>query len=160
MSAPDFIRPTKISKVSSSFDDHKERTPPSGNPGTDYPCPVGMNAVAVADGKVVAIKTNTSGGAGRFVVLDHGRGWSTEYFHLSRVLVRVGQKVKQGKHIAETGASGFGREYGYAPHLHLILRFRGRMLSNVGNRDFERALRLQKKADKVEASKPVEGLGS
>lgn len=157
MNAPDFIRPTKMVKVSASFEAHKDRRPPSTNPGTDYPVGVGTNAVAVADGKVIAIKTNTSGGAGRFVVLDHGRGWLTEYFHLSRVLVRVGQKVKRGQHIAETGASGFGKEHGYGAHLHLTLRYKGRMLTGLGNRDFEAVLRAQKKAEKPEK---LEGLGS
>jgi murein DD-endopeptidase len=150
MTKPHFIRPIKSSTVSASFEAHKDRKPPSANPGTDYPCAVGTNAVAVADGVIVAVKNNTSGGAGRLVVVDHGRGWLTEYFHLSRILVRAGQKVKRGQHIAETGASGFGKENGYGAHLHFILRYKGRMLTNLGNRDFEAALRDQKKAEKAE----------
>lgn len=156
MTRPEFIRPTKTSKVSASFEAHKDRKPPSTNPGTDYPCAIGTNAVAVANGRVVVIKHSTSGGAGRLIVVDHGDGWLTEYFHLSRILVRAGQKVKRGQHIAETGASGFGRENGYGPHLHLTLRYKGRMLTGQGNRDFEAVLRDQKKDEKIEK---VEDLG-
>ena len=147
---PDFIRPTKVNKISAGFEAHKNRTPPSVNPGTDYPAIIGTNVVAAADGVVVAVKTSTSGATGRYVVVDHGKGWLTEYLHLSRVLVKPGQRVKQGKHIAESGASGFGREFGYPPHLHVSVRHNGRMLSPIGNKDFEALLKSQKKADKPE----------
>lgn len=147
---PEFIRPTRVNKVSAGFEAHKDRTPPSVNPGTDYPCATGTNVNAVANGVVIAVKRNTSGGTGRYVVVDHGHGWLSEYLHLSRVLVNAGQRVKQGQHIAESGGSGFGREHGYPDHLHISVRHNGKMLSPFGNRDFEALLKGQKKTEKTE----------
>lgn len=157
MVAPEFIRPMKLTKISDSFEEHKDRKPTSANPGTDYPAPVGTNVVAVASGRVVMVKPNTSGAAGRVAMVDHGHGWFSEYLHLSRVLVRPGDRVKQGQHIAESGASGFGRENFYGAHLHLTVRHGGRFLGATGNRDFEVLLKAQKPKP---APKKVEDLGS
>jgi murein DD-endopeptidase MepM/ murein hydrolase activator NlpD len=54
------------------------------------------------------------GSYGRLVVVDHGDGYSTRYAHLSRTLVRRGDRVKQGVRIGLAGATG----YTTGPHLH------------------------------------------
>ena len=41
-----------------------------------------------------------AGGAGRYVVIRHGREYQTVYMHLSRALVHAGQTVKKGERIA------------------------------------------------------------
>ncbi len=63
--------------------------------------------------------TGWLGGYGKTVVLAHPGGWKTLYAHLSRIIVRPGQYVKQGQTIARGGNTG--RSTG--PHLHFeILR--------------------------------------
>ncbi len=59
--------------------------------------------------------------AGNAVVLDHGQGIYTMFFHLSKVLVKRGQKVNKGDVIALVGATG--RATG--PHLHWGVRIQG-----------------------------------
>lgn len=105
---------------------HKDRTPPSVNPGMDFACGYGSSVVAAKAGTVRVADSNSDGSGGRLVYIDHGDGTETQYLHLSRVLVKVGQKVAQGQQIALSGASGFGSDYGYAPHCHVSLWINGR----------------------------------
>jgi murein DD-endopeptidase MepM/ murein hydrolase activator NlpD len=56
--------------------------------------------------------------SGKTVILDHGLGVMTSYFHLSRLLVRSGDVVHKGDTIGETGSTG--RSTG--PHLHWAAR--------------------------------------
>lgn len=137
MTKPNFGRPSKITKVSASFHDHKKRTPPSVNPGVDYAAPADTLVVAPANGHIVAVKRTTSGATGRYIVIDFGHGWVADIFHLSRVTVNAGDRVKKGERIGYSGGSGFGSEHGYAPHIHISIRSNGLALTGVGNRDFE-----------------------
>jgi murein DD-endopeptidase MepM/ murein hydrolase activator NlpD len=72
--------------------------------GIDYHAPVGSPVQAVADGRVVF--AGRKGEAGKMVHLRHAMGYETYYMHLSRIRVRVGQRVGQGQIIALTGATG------------------------------------------------------
>lgn len=150
MTMPKIARPFPAKSITDTFSEHKKRG--SVNPGTDYAVKSGSKCPVVADGVVVQVKTSLTGAAGRFVRVDHGNGWHSEYLHLSKVLVKVGQRVKRGDTIALTGASGNGSEKGYGAHLHLTWEKGGRALSAKGNRDFEADLSAQSKAEKV---KPV-----
>lgn len=60
-------------------------------------------------------------GYGRVVVVDHGRGFSTLYAHLSASLVREGQVLKAGANIARVGKTGNVTGY----HLHFEVRHYG-----------------------------------
>lgn len=80
--------------------------------GTDFRAAVGTSVVAANDGVVVIAKDRYY--AGGSVVIDHGEGIYTQYYHLSALNVKVGQNVKKGDIIALSGASG--RVSG--PHLH------------------------------------------
>ena len=80
--------------------------------GTDFRAAVGTSVVAANDGVVVIAKDRYY--AGGSVVIDHGEGIYTQYYHLSALNVKVGQSVKKGDTIALSGASG--RVNG--PHLH------------------------------------------
>ena len=80
--------------------------------GTDFRAAVGSSVIAANDGVVVISKDRYY--AGGSVVIDHGEGIYTQYYHLSALNVKVGQSVKKGDIIALSGASG--RVSG--PHLH------------------------------------------
>ena len=62
----------------------------------------------------VVTKAGRNGPNGKMVVIDHGMNIRTRYGHLSRILVKKGQKVEFHDKIALTGSSG--RSTG--PHLH------------------------------------------
>ena len=80
--------------------------------GTDFRAAVGSSVIAANDGVIVIAKDRYY--AGGSVVIDHGEGIYTQYYHLSALNVKVGQVVKKGDIIALSGASG--RVSG--PHLH------------------------------------------
>ena len=72
--------------------------------GIDIPSAVGTDIYAAQTGKVVIATKHSS--YGNYIVVDHGGGISTLYAHCSKLLVSVGDTVKQGDHIAEMGATG------------------------------------------------------
>lgn len=88
-------------------------TPKTPHSGMDIAVPTGTPVKAPADGVITFADPGLylTGGT---VVLDHGHGISSNFLHLSRIDVRVGDSVKQGDVIAAVGATG--RVTG--PHLH------------------------------------------
>ena len=96
---------------------------PRGNrfhAGLDYPARRGTPVSASAAGRVVFAGWST-GGWGFLVTVDHGGGVRTLYAHLSRVSVRVGQRVATGQRVGRVGSSGKSS----GPHLHFEVRLRG-----------------------------------
>lgn len=89
--------------------------------GIDIAAPVGTPIVAAAPGKVVTAGWN-DGGYGNLVEVQHADGSVTLYAHNSRILVRVGQQVRQGQQIAEMGSTGFST----GPHSHFEVHLPGR----------------------------------
>ena len=87
--------------------------------GTDFKAKVGTPVKAINDGKVVLVKDRYY--AGGSVIIDHGKGIYSCYYHLSKFLVKKGEKVKRGQIIAKSGESG--RVSG--PHLHLSIKIKG-----------------------------------
>ena len=87
--------------------------------GEDISAPLGTPVVAMHDG--IARLTVDHFFSGKGVFIDHGLGLYTMYFHLSEVLVKDGEPVKQGQLIGKVGATG--RATG--PHLHLGVRING-----------------------------------
>jgi hypothetical protein len=67
---------------------------------------LGKIAVASAPGVVTSVVNLGNRSYGRYVVIDHGGGWTTLHAHLSAFLVTVGQHVDQGQPIALVGNSG------------------------------------------------------
>lgn len=89
--------------------------------GIDIAAPVGTPIVAAAPGKVVTAGWN-DGGYGNLVEIEHADGSVTLYAHNNRILVRVGQQVGQGQHIADMGSTGFST----GPHSHFEVHLPGR----------------------------------
>jgi murein DD-endopeptidase MepM/ murein hydrolase activator NlpD len=88
--------------------------------GLDIVATMGNPVVAPAEGFVA--ETNRSGLLGNSIVLSHGGGLTTLYGHLSKIGVRVGQKVKRGDLLGNVGSTG--RSTG--PHLHYEVRINGK----------------------------------
>lgn len=93
--------------------------------GTDYAAPVGTPVQAVANGTVIF--AGRKSGAGNLVHLRHSNGMESMYMHLSRILVRRGQRVEQGRTIGLVGATGLAT----GPHLDF------RILEHGQYRNFE-----------------------
>jgi murein DD-endopeptidase MepM/ murein hydrolase activator NlpD len=87
--------------------------------GTDFKAPTGTPIYAANDGMVKMASHRYY--AGNAVIIDHGQGVYTCYFHLSKLDVKIGQKVKKGQHLGLSGATG--RVTG--PHLHFSARVHG-----------------------------------
>ncbi len=91
--------------------------------GIDIAAPRGTRVVAPAGGVVTLVHRDMYFSGGTMIV-DHGHGLSSAFLHLSRILVKKGQRVKQGQLIAEVGSTG--RSTG--PHLDWRINLFGRRL--------------------------------
>ncbi len=72
--------------------------------GTDYAAPTGTPIMTTAAG--VVEQAGYSTGNGNFVKVIHDKTYSTQYLHMSKILVRRGQHVKQGEIIGKVGSTG------------------------------------------------------
>ncbi|MDB3981606.1 M23 family metallopeptidase, partial [bacterium] len=72
--------------------------------GTDYAAPVGTPIMATANGTVT--KSSYNKGNGNYVKIKHNNTYATQYLHMKRKKVRVGQFVKQGDVIGWVGMTG------------------------------------------------------
>jgi|KBSSwiStaDraftv2_1062776.scaffolds.fasta_scaffold812578_1 murein DD-endopeptidase MepM/ murein hydrolase activator NlpD len=93
--------------------------------GIDLAAPAGTPIYATADG--VVDRAEWSGGYGNLVEIDHGKGLQTRFGHLSRILVRPGDRVVRGQEIAMMGSTG--RSTG--SHLHYEVRIDGHAVNPV-----------------------------
>lgn len=111
----EFLRsPLKFTRISSRFS--RARMHPilktvRPHLGVDYAAPAGTPVSAAADGVVTL--AGWHGGYGRAVKIRHANSYETLYGHLSRILVRPGQRVVQGMTIGTVGSSGLAT----GPHL-------------------------------------------
>lgn len=80
--------------------------------GVDFAAPIGTKVFAPANGRVK--KVSYSGGYGRMIVIDHGYGYKTRFAHMSKILVKKGQKIERGETIGLIGNSGLST----GPHVH------------------------------------------
>ena len=87
--------------------------------GIDISNRVGTLIVAPAEGIISDVGNDLV--HGRIVVISHGFGMTSRYSHLSKVLVKTGQKVKRGDKVAEVGMTGKTT----GPHLHYEVRLNG-----------------------------------
>jgi len=88
------------------------RQPRGQHRGLDLAVPTGTKVRAANAGKVVfAEKLKAFGGT---IIVDHGQGIHTLYFHLTKFLAEVGQEVSKGETLALSGNTGISS----GPHLH------------------------------------------
>lgn len=100
--------------------------------GTDFHTGVDFTGSNVNGKKVVAANAGTvtftkstyiaGVGYGKYLILDHGGGYSTLYAHLSSINVSVGDEVRKGENIANVGSTGWST----GPHLHFEIRVNGK----------------------------------
>ena len=72
--------------------------------GTDYAAAHGTPIVSTASG--VVERTGYTAGNGNYVKVKHSSTYSTQYLHMSKILVRRGQRVSQGDVIGRVGSTG------------------------------------------------------
>jgi len=112
--------PAEFSRVN---DDFGQRVNPvtkkrSIHKGVDLGMAIGTPVYATADGIVETAGTDTKGGFGKIIRIQHSFGFRTYYAHLNKLLVTPGTYVVKGQQIAESGNTG--RSTG--PHLHYEVR--------------------------------------
>ena len=117
--APALSTPPRIATLFGQARTYSAGGPVEYHYGIDDLAPIGTPVYAINDGTVVMAGTYPVRGG--LVVIDHGAGLLSMYFHQSKTLVRVGQTVKRGQQIGLVGSTGISN----APHLHLELRIRG-----------------------------------
>ncbi len=116
------LKPMEFRRISSRFNRRRfhpilKRNVP--HLGTDYAAASGTDVWATARGRVTVAGWN--GGYGKMVEVEHPNGYRTRYAHLSRVQVRLGQRINKRHMVGKVGATG--RATG--PHLHYELIHNG-----------------------------------
>lgn len=88
--------------------------------GIDMAAPCGTPIYATRAGKV-AVASFQDGGAGWYVSINHGDGYSSIYMHMTHYIVKAGQYVDAGEIIGYVGTSGGSTGY----HLHFGIAYKG-----------------------------------
>ena len=120
--------PVTTQRITSSFGHRKNPTGPGFmiHSGTDYGVPSGTKVYAAADGVVTV--SGWAGHSGNRITLDHGNGLETGYSHNSKLVVKVGQKVKRGDVVALAGSTGNST----GPHVHFEVIVNGQFKDPAG----------------------------
>ncbi|MBS3737733.1 MAG: peptidoglycan DD-metalloendopeptidase family protein [Psychroflexus sp.] len=99
--------PVQYSRISSRYSPrrfHPVQKRWKAHKGTDYAAGRGTPIWSTADG--VVIKSSYTRGNGNYVKVKHTNKYTTQYLHMSRRAVKVGQRVKQGEIIGYVGSTG------------------------------------------------------
>lgn len=122
---PSYIKPLSGGRLTSNYGNRNAPTKgaSTNHQGTDWAVPTGTSIVASAGG--VVTKAGWGSGYGYVIYISHPDGRETRYGHLSKILVKAGQTVRQGEQIALSGNTG--RSTG--PHLHFELRINGKAVN-------------------------------
>ncbi|MDG9693930.1 M23 family metallopeptidase [Streptomyces mutabilis] len=118
--AASWVDPVKNYKLTASFAQNGGMWA-SKHSGQDFAVPIGTNVVATHGGTVVKAGGNGAGDGpayGNAIVIKHGNGTYSQYAHLSKINVKIGQIVKTGQSIAKSGNTGNSS----GPHLHFEIR--------------------------------------
>lgn len=122
---PTYIKPISGGRQTSGFG--KRARPTKGastyHKGVDWAVPTGTAVFASCGGTVA--KAGWGSGYGYVVYINHEDGRQTRYAHLSKVLVKAGQTVKQGERIALSGNTGVSS----GPHVHFEILIGGKQVN-------------------------------
>lgn len=118
---PTYIKPISGGRMSSTFGPRKAPTKgaSTNHKGIDWSVATGTSVYASSGGTVT--KAGWARGYGYCVTIRHPDGKETVYAHLSKVLVKAGQTVRQSDRIALSGNSGVST----GPHLHFEIHING-----------------------------------
>ncbi len=121
--APGFGKPLRVPLVVTSKYGYRPH-PVTGryqhHAGIDFRAATGTRVYASKAGRVIF--AGRRGGYGKIVGIEHEGNFTTWYGHLSRIRVKVGQTVSQGRVIGLSGNTGIST----GPHLHFEIRYKGR----------------------------------
>jgi len=95
--------------------------------GTDFAAPRGTPVYATGNGKVIKAESKSRSGYGKNIIIDHGYSYKTQYAHLNRLAVRLGQTVKRGELIGYVGSTGKST----SPHLHYEVRINDKKVNPI-----------------------------
>jgi murein DD-endopeptidase MepM/ murein hydrolase activator NlpD len=107
--------PIKDGKITTPWRKRGKHWSTGFHTGVDFAVPQGTDVLAVADGKIEAANWGKAYGT---QLVQKVEGGYFIYAHLSRALVKAGDTVKKGQHIAESGNTGNST----GEHLHVELR--------------------------------------
>ena len=119
---PTYIKPINGGRVTSTFGNRKQPLPGATtyHQAVDWGTPTGTPVYASSGGTVE--RAGWIGTYGYAIYINHPDGRQTRYAHLSKILVKAGQKVKQGDRIALSGNTGNST----GPHLHFEMIINGK----------------------------------
>ncbi|MCR5603846.1 MAG: M23 family metallopeptidase [Lachnospiraceae bacterium] len=118
---PTYLKPISGGRLTSGFGRRKapKRGASTYHRGIDWATPVGTAVCASSGGTV--IRAGWGSGYGYVVMIQHPDGKQTRYGHLSKILCKTGQTVKQGQKIALSGNTGVST----GPHIHFEILVNG-----------------------------------
>ncbi len=118
---PTYLKPISGGRLTSGFG--RRKAPKKGastyHKGIDWATPVGTAVCASSGGTV--LRAGWGSGYGYVVMIQHPDGKQTRYGHLSKILVKAGDTVKQGQKIALSGNTGVST----GPHIHFEILVNG-----------------------------------
>ena len=121
-----WVRPLSSLRVTSPFGTriHPITGVKRVHKGVDFGAPSGTPIYATRAGTVTTA-TYQAGGAGYYVNISHGDGFSSIYMHMTNYIVHAGQQVSQGQVIGYVGSTGMST----GPHLHFGVAYGGQYVN-------------------------------
>ena len=111
--------PVRVTSAFGTRRSYSSGPPTSYHGGVDYGAETGTPVLAAGRGRVALAEELTV--RGKAVIIDHGLGVYSGYYHLSEIAVEAGQEVERGDPIGRVGNSGLST----GPHLHWEIRVGG-----------------------------------